>query len=199
MRPYLSLLVAAAVFFSPGSARADFIFYATLTGAQEVPPNGSTATGFATFVLNDAMTALSYDVTIFGLDFTGTQTPGTADNLGGLHLHRAPFGVNGPIVFGIRSPNNDTDGDQVVTPFAVGVGGRITGIWDGLEGNAGATLTTQLPFLFRHGLYLNAHTPNAFPGGEIRGQVVPEPTSLACLGLGVLAVAAVGVRRRQAR
>jgi hypothetical protein len=35
--------------------------------------------------------------------------------------------------------------------------------------------------------YVNIHTVN-FPGGEIRGQVVPEPSSLALLALGLLAL-----------
>lgn len=71
------LLVALA---TPASAVTSFT--ATLTGANEAPANASTATGFATFVLNDAQTELSVSVTVFGLDFTGTQTPANVnDNL----------------------------------------------------------------------------------------------------------------------
>jgi hypothetical protein len=35
--------------------------------------------------------------------------------------------------------------------------------------------------------YVNIHS-SMYPGGEIRGQVVPEPASLAVLGIGALAV-----------
>ena len=43
--------------------------------------------------------------------------------------------------------------------------------------------------------YINIHTA-AFPGGEIRGQVIPEPTTAALLGLGLVGLAAN--RRRSA-
>ena len=43
--------------------------------------------------------------------------------------------------------------------------------------------------------YLNLHT-TAFGGGEIRGQVVPEPTTLVLLGSGLLLLA---VRQRSQR
>src|SRR5262249_44124821 len=124
----------------------------------------------ALFTLNEAQTSLSYQVFIFGLDLDGTRTPANPnDNIGGLHIHRAPAGVNGGIVFGMISPDTDLDGPTL----EVGSGqapGVATGDWDLNEGNMGATLASELSFLFTEGLYINIHT-TPFPGGEIRGQI----------------------------
>ena len=35
------------------------------------------------------------------------------------------------------------------------------------------------------------------PPGEIRGQIIPEPASMSLIGLGVVGVLALGMRRRQ--
>jgi hypothetical protein len=56
-----------------------------------------------------------------------------------------------------------------------------------LVGNAVITETQEGQLL--GGLwYVNVHS-SVFPGGEIRGQVVPEPASLVLLGLGAAALA----------
>jgi hypothetical protein len=186
---YLRTFACLVFLATNAAANAVTIFTATLDGAQEVPPNASTATGSAMFVLNDAMTALSYDATIFGLDFTGSQTPNTADNLVAAHIHApAPPGVNAGVVFGFfGTPFNDNNpNDVVVTPFAPGIGGTVTGKWDLLEGN-NTTLADQLPNILAGNSYINFHTEQ-FPGGEIRGQIgqvtaVPEPSTLALAGI----------------
>jgi hypothetical protein len=192
-------ILVAATFFIIGlihaeSAEAVFKFRATITSDQEVanPPvpfQGTSGTGV--FELNDAMTALSYDITLVGLDIDGLQTPANAnDNATRFHFHAAPAGNNGGIVFGMKDPNHDLD-DLVINPAT----GRITGVWDGVEGN-GTTLAAQLSNLFANNLYFNVHTTD-HAGGEIRGQVifVPEPaTWLLCMLSGVLVI--VGRRRR---
>ena len=180
-------LLAAMTFAVASPAEAVTQFQAIIENEQEVanplvPEQGSGGIGF--FELNDAMTALSYDITLFGLDIDGLQTPGNAnDNATRFHIHAAQAGQNGGIVFGMKDPNHDLD-DLVINP----VTGRITGVWDGTEGN-GTTLAAQLANLFANGLYFNVHTPD-YPGGEVRGQIllIPEPAAwvLCLLGLALL-------------
>lgn len=81
------LLVFSLVAFTTGdSPRAALLSYqATLSGAQEVPPNGSPATGSATITIDDVLNTLTYNITFSGL--LGAET--------GAHIHGfAPAGVN---------------------------------------------------------------------------------------------------------
>jgi uncharacterized protein (TIGR03382 family) len=179
------------------SAGAATVFQAVISHTQEVPAipdEGSSGVG--TFVLNDEQTALSYDIQLFGLDLDGNQTPGDPnDNVTRTHFHAAAAGANGGIVFGQIDGNaalrNDLD-DLVVDAVA----GRITGVWDGTEGNA-TTLAEQLSNLLNAGLYFNVHTSD-HGGGEIRGQLVlvPEPASASLCLLGVASLAWLSRARR---
>ena len=76
-RPFL-YVVACALTLLAGmgptiSVQTETIFLLTLTGAAEVPPNGSPATDFATFALNDAFTVLSFEIEYSGL--VGARCP----------------------------------------------------------------------------------------------------------------------------
>jgi glucose/arabinose dehydrogenase len=152
------------------------VFVARLEGGQEVPPNASTAKGYAAFFLNEEGTALRFIVTVTGLDFTGTQTADPSDDLLNAHIHAAaPRGTNAGVRFGFfGQPFNDTNpNDVVVTPFASGVGGTVFSKWDRDEGN-NTTLTAQLPNILAGQSYINFHT-RRLPGGEIRGQIEENP------------------------
>jgi hypothetical protein len=207
-----ALLASTMVLLTVSGGHAAVILSATLTNSQEVPPAVPTTVtgtprpasfGTATFVLNDAMTAMTLDATIFNIDFTGSQTPDPNDNLTNAHIHApAPPGTNAPVVWGfIGMPFNDNNPtDVVVTPFLNEVGGTVSAKWDAPEGN-NTTLAAQLPNILADLSYINFHT-NQFGGGETRGQisVVPEPSALALLGVGMAGLAGAGlVRSRQKR
>src|SRR3954470_4329746 len=97
------------------------ILTANITNAAENPPTVPTTStgaprpasfGSASFVLNDAMTAMTMSVTIFNIDFTGSQTTDTNDNLAAAHIHAAPNAttMNAGVVWGFfGAPLNDTN------------------------------------------------------------------------------------------
>lgn len=196
------LVAAATGLACAPAAHAVTVFTATLSGAQEFPVTGSpTATGFGTFVLNDAQTALTWNVSVSGIDFTGAQSTAANDNLTNAHIHRAPPGAPGPVVWGfIGTPFNDTNPtDTVVSPFPSGLGGTVSSKWDAPEGN-NTTLTAELANLLAGNTYINFHTAQ-FPGGAVRGQivpVVPEPGTLALLASALVAGGGL-LRKRTAR
>jgi hypothetical protein len=213
MTSRIPLLLLGLICSGPAGAFGATVFTANLTHDQETAPNGTapllTSTGAprplsfgnATLTLNDPMTQLSLTVTINNIDVTGTQTPDIFDNLTAAHIHAsAPPGMNAGVVWGFfGTPDNDVSPDNlVVTPFASGVGGTFSSVWNVSEGN-NTTLTAQLNNLFANLAYLNFHTTQ-FPGGEIRGQIiapagVPDGgSSLLLLAASLLSVA--GLRRR---
>jgi hypothetical protein len=190
MRNGMTLCAAITTVFllASAGASAETMFSATLTGDQEVPPVVTNAGGTAMLTLNDDQNSLSYTLQLFGVDLDGNQTPDdSSDDVTGLHIHAAPAGVNGGVVFGMISPGHDLD-DLMIDAVA----GTVSGAWELTDDNGNASLSDNLDELFSEGLYFNVHTP-ANPGGEIRGQIVPEPGTLAFLALGAARV----LRRRR--
>lgn len=116
------------------------LYFADLSGLQEVPEAATRNTGRAAITLNTATRVATFNVLTSGLPDATLS-----------HLHRANAGTNGPIAV-----NFTKDGANANRFFAENVQ-LAQADFDALQ-SAGA--------------YVNVHTP-AFPGGEVRGQVVP--------------------------
>lgn len=137
----LSLLTLVAC---GGDDVASFDF--GLRGDQEVPAVETNATGQGTARLeNDTLTLQG--------SFEGLGSDLLAIEGSPAHIHQAPAGENGPIVFVVD-----------VTPNADNRSGTFQGTF---------ALTETQAQAFRDGLfYLNIHT-ESFPAGELRGQLEP--------------------------
>jgi hypothetical protein len=140
-----------------GSASTARSFLAQLTGAAEVPPADSTATGSATFMFNEAGDTMTFSVRVDdGLGITAA------------HIHSAPVGVNGGVVVTLFSSSS---ADGVVGNGVIADGTRTA---DDLEGSlAGGTLDDLLALLRSGDSYVNVHTVRN-PAGEVRGQIADD-------------------------
>jgi hypothetical protein len=145
------LFFAAALTAFASIGRAQIVqFNATITGAQETPANGSASTGTATML---------YDVATntFDLFVTVNNFPNTLTNS---HIHEGAVGVAG----GVATPLG-------AEPLYTRSGNTLTGsFYDLTYGGTAATL-------LQNGAYINFHSA-AFPGGEIRGQLLAQPKRL---------------------
>lgn len=140
-RPAVAALLALAVaglLTACGGSDDDlpFAFSATLTGAEALPSNASTATGIGLITVDPDGRTTTASVLVTGM----------ADN--DAHIHEAVTRTNGPMVFPLAK-----------APGAV--------VW-----STRAALTPAQLSALKHGAYyIDVHSA-AFPGGEIRGQVV---------------------------
>jgi CHRD domain/PEP-CTERM motif len=181
----------------PAGARADSItFVANLTGALEVPSSGSLGTGFAMVVLDTVDNTMQVNVTFSGL------TSGTTAS----HIHCC---LASPFLTGVNVGVATTT--PTFTGFPLGVTfGTYSHLFDltlassynpAFDGATPALQEATLVAGIETGdTYLNIHTTN-FPGGEIRGFLVPtpEPSTLLLLGSGVIGLAGLATKRRLAR
>ena len=151
---------------SPTTPAVQATYWAPLRSSSEVPPNNSEALGQATFRLNAAGTALSYDLVSQKIS-----------NIVQAHIHIAPEGVNGPIVqflFGVVPSGGGPQVDDVVARGTI----DGSGFTNTLQGRPFSDLIAAIE---AGNAYVNVHTndgvapntnqPGDIPGGEIRGQI----------------------------
>lgn len=159
-----------------------------LTGAQEVPPRATPASGTGLAFYDDV--ALTLEVF---LDWEDLLAPAAAAHI---HCCSGP-GVNSSVAIdfvpagfpAVVTGSFDHAFDlTAATSFGGGFLASFGGDVDAARDAVVAGLTGKLA-------YFNIHT-SVFPGGEIRGDiapVVPEPATLALVGLGL----ALGFCRRR--
>jgi CHRD domain-containing protein/PEP-CTERM motif-containing protein len=181
-----SYLLLGLVLLAPSqSSGAVITFTAVLSGANEVPPTGSPATGFATVTLNGD--SLTVDESFAGL------VGGTAS---AAHIHCCALpgvsaGVAVPFV-GFPAATSGTYNHIFDLTLLATYNGAFVTANGGTAASAEAALIAGL----NGGLaYANIHDAT-FPAGEIRGQLVPEPATWSFVGLALTGLALFGRKRR---
>ena len=179
-----SALACATLACTAGAQISTFEFM--LSGDQEVPGIMTDASGSATLAY-DASTQ-TFDLSLTTMGIALSDLLGVGPNNSPIHIHSAPPGSNGPIVVDLGIFANFVDQGGGVLTF------EVTGL--ALGGPQGAIPATDInqneADLFAGALYINIHT-STFPGGELRGQIVPTPATGAVAVLAGL----VAARRRR--
>ena len=135
---------------------SDFETYvATLEPTQENPPLTSAGTGRAVVLVSRSGDRVDVSVTMSGLA-----------NVTQAHIHRAPRGTNGGVIFWLWQLNNPI---YPASPEQLGKSWLSPSVETRDE-----TLSQRVLDDLRAGnLYVNFHTTRN-PGGEIRGQLVKQ-------------------------
>ena len=157
----LSAIAVCSLMFLLGANQASatiIVYNVSLSGMQSVPANASTAFGSALVTVDDIA-----DTVAILLSFTGLTANATA-----AHIHCCvATNANGPVVIPFTGFPSTTSGTYSNTFTGVSPS-IITGIEAGLA-------------------YINIHNA-VFPGGEIRGNIVPEPVPLSLVAIAALAL-----------
>lgn len=149
-----SVLLAALALMACEGGDDEERYQATLTGSAEVPPVTTTSTG----------------TTRFTVDGTELDDSLTVQNITGAiaaHIHPGAPGENkAPVVFLF------SQGAQGVNISAgVLASGSVNA--SNMIATAGVSHDSMLSLIRRGNAYVNVHTVGE-PGGEIRGQIVPD-------------------------
>jgi len=191
------ILLSALMFYSLVPAYATIFSYNVfLDGPSESPANTSPGTGTASVIYNDTAHTLFIDLVFSGL--LGTTTAS--------HIHAATVNP-GTLTAGVATttpsfagfPSGVTSGSYTVT-LDMTLASSYNPAYVTANGGTPATAEVALASAMASDkAYLNIHT-SAFGGGEIRGFLtpVPEPTTLALVGLGGLGMAMLARNKKRA-
>jgi hypothetical protein len=182
----MAVALAAGLALGGPAHALPIVYKATLSGPNEDPPVASPGTGFATVSLDVDADVLSVHVSFSGLLGTVTvahihcctATP-FAGNIGVASQTPSFAGFPAGVTAGAYDNLFDTSNASTFNPaFVTANGGTLAG--------AEAALAAGLA---SGRAYLNIHT-SLFGSGEVRGflRAVPEPTTVALIGLGLIAM-----------
>lgn len=129
-------------------------FGGPMSGAQEVPPVTTSATGEGTAVVSPDGSTITYIVTYSGLSGAAVAA----------HIHTGAVGVSGGVILPLTVSASPMVGTLTASNFTPS--GTIT------------TFAQAVAAIQAGNTYFNIHTA-AHPGGEIRGQIVASVTAPA--------------------